>query len=214
MNRRRFLQAVSGSLLPAPLAAQAQQAGKVYRIGYLSPRPGIELQERTFREGLRELGYVEGQNLVIEWRFAKDAKADVYRQLATEIVRLNVDCILTVGLGTAVAAKHATTTIPIVIGTADDDPVRHGLIASFARPGGNVTGIVNLGEQLAGKRLQLIKETIPHASRVAIFSQPGRTAGSHVRETRAAARALGIQLQSLEIPGPEALDHAFNTAAE
>ena len=200
--------------LAAPLGGAMQQAGSVYRIGYLSPRPGIELPEKAFREGLRELGYVEGQNLVIEWRFAKDGRADVSRRMATELVRLNVDCILTIGMGAAVAAREATTTIPIVIGTADDDPVRYGLIASFARPGGNVTGIVNLGEQLAGKRLQLIKETIPHASRVAIFSHPGRTPGAHVRETQAAARGLGIQLQSLEIQGPEALDHAFNAAVK
>ena len=201
------------ALLVAPLASTAQQTGKVYRIGYLSPRPGIGSPEEHFRQGLRELGYVEGQNLVIEWRFARGNIA-AFPSLAAEIVRLNPDCILTFGLEATRVAKQATATIPIVMGTADDDPVTRGLITSFARPGGNVTGIVNVGEQLAGKRLQLLKEVVPQASRVAIlFAPPGSGVPSpHPRETQAAARALVIQLQSLEVRAPDRLEYAFHSA--
>jgi putative ABC transport system substrate-binding protein len=202
------------AVLVAPLTATAQPAGKVYRIGYISPRSGIERPDELFRQGLRELGYVEGQNLVIEWRFAKGEIA-AFPRLAAEIVRLNPDCIVTIGLEATRVAKQATATIPIVMGTADDDPVQRGLITSFARPGGNVTGIVSLGEQLAGKRLQLLREVAPQASRVAIlFASPGSDVSSpHLRETQAAARALGMQLQSLEIRAADGLERAFESAA-
>lgn len=201
------------AVLAAPLTATAQPAGKVYRIGYLSPRPGIEAPEELFRQGLRELGYVEGQNLVIEWRFAKGQNA-VFPSLAAEIVRLNPDCILTIGIEATRVAKSATATIPIVMGTGDDDPVQRGLIASYARPGANVTGIVNLGGELAGKRLQLLREVVPQASRVAILWSPPGSGGSsgHFRETQAAARALGIQLQSLEVRAADGLERAFESA--
>ena len=208
------------AVLAAPLAATAQQAGKVYRVGYISPRPGIELHDEAFRQGLRDFGYVEGQNLVIEWRFVK-GETEKFSGVAAELVRLNVDCILTLGVHATAVAKRATATIPIVMGAADDDPVRLGLIASFARPGGNVTGIVNIGHELAGKRLQLLKDVVPQASRVAIL-WPSRLAsgggpavpvpGGHLRETQTAAPALGIHLQSLEVRGPDGLERAFNSA--
>jgi putative ABC transport system substrate-binding protein len=133
------------SLTLAPLAPEAQHAGTVYRFGYLSPRPGIETQDKALIQALRELGYVEGQNLVIEWRFAK-GNIEMFPSLAAEIVRLKVDCILAVGVQATRAAKQATPTIPIVMGGVAADPVQEGLIASFARPGGNVTGVYAFGE--------------------------------------------------------------------
>jgi putative ABC transport system substrate-binding protein len=215
VDRRAFLSTVAGGLLAAPLAAEAQPAGKVYRIGYLSPRPGIEPQEEAFRQGLRELGYVEGQNLVIEWRFAK-GETVIFPTVAAELVRLKVDCIVTVGVTATAAAKQATSTIPIVMAAADDDPVRLGLIASFARPGGNVTGFVNVGHEQASKRLQLLKEVAPGASRVAVLfpKNPGGGPGGHLRETQVAASALGIQLQTLEVRAPDGLERAFNSAVK
>ena len=203
------------AVLAAPLAATAQQAGKVYRIGFMTPRLGIEPQDEAFRQALHELGYVEGQNLVIEWRHAKGDTAQ-FPGLAAELVRLNVDCIVTLGVHATRVAKQATATIPIVMGAADDDPVRLGLIASFARPDGNVTGIVNVGHELAGKRLQLLMEVVPQASRVAILwpSTGSGGPGGHLRETQAAARPLGIQLQSLEVRNPDGLEHAFNSAVK
>jgi len=186
----------------------------VYRIGYISPRPAIEIPDEAFRQGLRELGWVEGRNLIIEWRFTR-GRNELFPGLAAEVVRLNVDCILAIGVSAIQAAKQATATVPIVMGTADDDPVRRGLIESFARPGGNVTGIVNLGEQVAGKRLQLLKEVVPRATRVAILWPPFEGGPSpHLRETEAAARALGIQLQSIEVRAPDRFEDSFNIAVK
>ena len=187
MNRRTFIVTGAG-LLAAPLVGETQQpAGKVWRIGYLSPRLGIESTGEAFRQGMRDLGYVEGQNLVIEWRFAK-GNTSLFPSLAAEIVRLNVDCILTLGVHATRVAKDATATIPIVMGAADDDPVRLGLIASYARPGGNVTGFVNVGHELAGKRLQLLKEVVPQASRVAILWPSPAPPATFVRPKRLPAR--------------------------
>jgi putative ABC transport system substrate-binding protein len=202
------------AVLVAPLSATAQQAAKMYRVGYISPGLGIESPEEHFREGLREMGYVEAQNLVIEWRFAK-GKTETFPRLAAEIVRLNVDCILTIGVAATRAARQATATIPIVMGSSDDDPVQRGFIASFARPGGNVTGIISYAEQLAGKRLQLLKELVPSASRVAILWPPFSGGPSpHLPETQVAARALGIQLQSVEVRGADGLEQAFDSAVK
>jgi putative ABC transport system substrate-binding protein len=126
----------------APLAVEAQPAGKVHRIGYLTPRSGIEPREEAFRLALGQLGYVEGQNLVIEWRFTRGG--GVPPELAAELVRLKLDCILVTGVSAVAALKKATTTIPVVFGTVDADPVEEGLVASFARPGGNITGITGI----------------------------------------------------------------------
>jgi putative ABC transport system substrate-binding protein len=198
----------------APLVVEAQHAGTVYRIGYLSPRPGIETQEETLRQALRALGYVEGQNLVIEWRFAK-GNIETFPSLAAEIVRLKVDCILANGVGATRAAKQATATIPIVMVGAGDDPVRRGLVAGLARPGGNVTGIISLSEQLAGKRLQLLKEVVPHASRVAVVWPPFDGGPSpELLGTQAAGRELGVQLQSLEVRDSDGLEAAFRSVGE
>src|SRR5262245_27647361 len=199
------------------LAASAQQIGKVYRVGYVSPRPGIEVQEEAFRQGLRELGYVDGQNLVIEWRFVK-GMTEMFPGVTDELVRFNVDCIVTLGTNATAVAKRATATIPIIMAAADDDPVQLGLMASYARPGGNVTGIVNIGHEQAGKRLQLLKEVVRQASRVAVLwpDRPaaGGSSGGHLRETQAIAPALGVQLQSLGVRAPDGLERAFNGAVK
>src|SRR5260221_4152600 len=136
-NRRKLLVGLGASVLAAPFAHFAQQSEKVYRIGFLSPRPGIEAGEEAFQQGLRKLGYVEGQNIVIEWRFTK-GKVAPFPQLAGEMVRLRVDCILAVGVSAIDALKQSTKTIPIVMGTIDADPVKEGIIASLGRPGGNI----------------------------------------------------------------------------
>ncbi len=197
-------------LLAAPLPAEAQQAGKVYRIGWLARSRVHE----GFRQRLRELGYIEGQNLIIEWRSAK-GKRDLYPELAAELVRLKVDLIFTVGPHATRAAKQATSTIPIVMGNASVDPVRHGLVASLARPGGNITGLFDLMPDLAGKRLELLKEAFPKVSRVGHLSVRGNLPGvAHLKETEAVARALGVRVLALEVRGPDDLENAFRAAVE
>ena len=202
MDRRAFL-GLAGGLLAAPLAAEAQPAGKVYRIGYLgdSPpnTPEISRLHEAFRQGLRERGWVEGRNAVIVWRFA-EGRMERFPDLAAELVRLKVDLIVTLaGAPAARAAKQATTTIPIVA-VAVSDPVGQGLVASLARPGGNVTGLATLFPELAAKRLELLKETLPGVSRVAVLwnaANPGNVI--ILREVQAAARTLGVTLQSREV---------------
>jgi len=199
-------------LLAASLPAEAQQPGKVYRIGYLSRTASVH---EGFRQRLRELGYIEGQNLVIEAARLPKGKRDLYPELAAELVRLKVDLILTVGTVATRAAKQATSTIPIVMGNASVDPVRHGLVASLARPGGNVTGLFDMMQDLAGKRLELLKETFPKVSRVGHLSVRGNPPGvAHLKETEATGRALGVRIQALEVPGPDDLESAFRAAVE
>src|SRR5438477_9848096 len=213
-TRRKLLVALGTGGLAAAISSLAQQQSKVWRIGYLSPRAGIKSAEEAFLQGLRSLGCVDGKNIVIEWQFA-NGNADRLPEIAAELVRLNVDCILAGGANSALAAKRATTTIPIVMGNTDDDPARLGLVASLARPGGNVTGFINMGSQLAGKRLELLKETLPRASRVAILWVPNsRAAAGHVRAIARTARVLGVTLQSLEVRKPDDLEHAFLVAGE
>jgi putative ABC transport system substrate-binding protein len=149
-------------LLALSVSVQAQQPKKVYRLGYLSPRLGIDSGAQAFRQGLRELGYIEAQNLLMEWRFAK-GRSDLVPELASELVRLRLDCILAVGVGSIRALKQLTDTIPIVMGAIDADPVELGFIASLARPGGNITGFTGIPYDIAGKRLELLKETVPKA---------------------------------------------------
>src|SRR5712691_1130965 len=141
-------------ILTAPLTANAQPSTKVYRIGYVRGDLGWESQGEAFKQRLRELGYTEGQNLVIEARFAQ-GKSERYPEFAAELVRLKVDCLVVGGIPAIHAAKQATSTIPIVMINASDDPVRQGWITSLARPGGNITGVIDLGPELAGKRLEL-----------------------------------------------------------
>ncbi len=194
--------------------AHAQQATKVHRVGYVSPRNQIGRNEEAFRKRMHELGYVEGRNFSIDWRFA-GGKTSLFADFAAELVRLNVDTIVGQGVGATGAAKKATARIPIIMSNADDDPVRLGLVTSLARPGGNVTGFISISSDIAGKRLELLKETVPKASRIAILSRPrsqGTAAATHVRETEIAARALSIKLESLEARGREDLENAFRRA--
>jgi len=214
MDRRAFLGALA--LLAAPLAAEAQQAAKVARIGYLSPNlaTGPHLRE-AFRQGLRDLGYVEGRNLVIEYRDA-EGKVERLPALAAELVALKVDVIVTEGANTRVplAAKQATRTLPIVFASAAD-PVGSGLVTSLARPGGNVTGSSGLSTELVGKRLELLTQAVPGVGQVAVLWLPGvygeRTEKEMLTGAEVAARGLGVRLQFVEATrDPADLDRAFS----
>src|SRR5215831_16157888 len=190
--------------------AEAQQPKKVPRIGYLGL---IEIPERdeAFRKGLREHGYVEGQNIHVEYRFA-GGRAERLAELAPELVRLKVDLIVTTGAVVTDAAKRATGTIPIVF-TVVVDPVESGFVASLARPSGNITGFSTLNAETAGKRLELLREVKPQISRVAVLQNPANSASPlMVKETEAAAKRLGIRLQLLEIRSPDDLVGAFQAA--
>ncbi len=204
------------SLLAAPLAADAQQAGKVPRIGFLSATSPSERPPLldAFRQRLRELGWVEGQNIVIDYRYA-EGRVDRLPGLAAELVRLKADLIVSFGTQGVTAAKNATETIPIVM-IAVRDPIGIGLIASLARPGGNVTGVSgSAGLEWVAKQLELLKETVPKIRRVAILSNP--TNAYHqlaIREVDVAARAFGMQLQLLEAQGPNEFDGAFAAMAK
>jgi putative ABC transport system substrate-binding protein len=197
------------SLLAVPLAAVAQPAGQVWRIGYLNAGSG-EISE-AFRQGLQELGYVEGQNIVIEYRQA-DNQLDRLADLSAELARLPVDIIVTEGENAARAVQHATRTIPIVL-AAGNDPVGLGLVASLARPEGNLTGLSLMSLELEGKRLELLKEAVPTASRVGVLFNPASSNAVHLwRETESAARSLGVQLHALEVRHADELEPAFITA--
>jgi putative ABC transport system substrate-binding protein len=212
MKRREFIALLGGAALAWPLAARAQQAGKVYRIGLFSA--GTDTFRKTWlalADGLRELGWIEGKNVLFERRFAEN-QLDRLPGLAAELVRLDVDLIVTGGTLAPLAAKQATATIPIVMGAAGD-PVGSGLVASLARPGGNVTGLSLMAPDLGGKRLELLKEILPGISRVAILWNAANPYPALVfRETQDAARTLRIELQSLEVRGPGDLDSALDAA--
>ena len=191
--------------------AEAQQSAKIPRIGVLLTNPRAALSARTeaFQHGLLELGYVEGKNIVIEWRSA-DGKVDRLPELAAELVRLKVDVIVTGGATATRPAKEATATIPIVM-AQDGDPVGAGLIASQARPGGNITGLSNLAPELSGKRMELLKETVPKISRVAVLwylDLPN--VAPYLNHTEDAARKLGLQIQSLGVRAPNEIESAFS----
>jgi len=201
--------ALAAGSLAAPRVAQAQQAGKVPRIGFLffgSPGPSPELA--AFRQGLRELGYIEGQNIPIEYRFAS-GRVERLPELAAELVRLKVDVIVTPATPASLAAKQATSTIPIVF-AAVADAVGAGLVANFARPGGNITGMTSISAELSGKRLELLKEVTPKASRVAVLYNPAdRSNVLFLKELQEAAPALGLTLQPLEVREPGEFQGAF-----
>jgi putative ABC transport system substrate-binding protein len=201
------------ALCGAPAIAEAQQSTKVRRIGYLTSASGLGPREEAFRQGLRGLGYVEGQNIVIEYRFAQ-GKLDHLPDRAAELVRLKVDVIVTPSTLDALAAQRATRTIPIVM-AASGDAVATGLVASLARPGGNITGLTALSRELSGKRLELLKEAVPGLSRVAVLWNAANPDKAHdVEETQVAARALGLQVQSLEVRGPNDFESAFRAATK
>jgi putative ABC transport system substrate-binding protein len=210
-QRRGFLIA-AGAFLAAPFATDAQQPGRIARIGFLSLNmAGNPRGTDSFRQGLREHGYVEGRNVVIEYRDA-ERKFERFPALAAELVALKVDVIVAPSVVASQAAKQATKTIPIVFaGVAD--PVADGLVASLARPGGNVTGLSNLAPELVAKRLELLQEAVPGVSRVAILWQPGSgmegTDKKTLKDAEVAARALGVRLQVVEARGPAELQRAY-----
>ena len=213
MDRRSTVLALL-ALGAAPFAAEAQQAAKIARIGYLATNGAASPHLReAFLQGLRDLGYVEGRNLVIEYRDA-EGKVERLPALAAELVALKVDVIVTEGGSTVapLAAKQATRTLPIVFAAAAD-PVTSGLVTSLARPGGNVTGLSNLTAELVGKRLELLTQAVPGVSRVAVLWQPGaageRTEKEMLTGAEVAARGLGVRLQFVEARDPADFDRAF-----
>ncbi len=197
-------------ILAAPLVADAQQPPKIPRIGYLggfSPSAGAPLLE-AFRQGLRELGYVEGQNIFIDFRWA-EGRPDRFPALAAELINLRVDVIVTYSNPAVTALQQATRTIPIVVASMGD-PVASGFVASLARPGGNITGFSTLSEELGGKRVELLREAVPKVSRVAVLAG-SQTASQRTqwREIQAAAKALKVTPQRQEVAGPDEIEHAF-----
>ena len=211
MKRREFISAL-GLAIVWPLALRVQEVKKVPKIGYLSPgsaSPGPLAYHDEFRRGLRELGYEEGRNIVVEYRFA-EGKFDRLDQLAAELVRLNVDVIVSVVTQASVAAKHATSTIPIVI-VSVADPVGAGLVASLARPGANVTGTSAMTSEVIGKSLALLKQTVPIVSPVAVLWNPNNVTyqGQILRETEMAAGKLGVELQTFGVRAPDDFDRTF-----
>src|SRR5215510_14443376 len=213
-GNRKFIGLALGALLAVYLPAEAQQPKKIPRIGFLlGTSPGPDPRVEGFRQGLRDLGYVEGKNIAIEWRYA-EGKEDLVPKLAAELVHLNVEIIFTDGTNVTRAAKNSTKTIPIVM-ASDADAVGMGFVASLARPGGNITGLVNLFAGLSGKRLELLKEAIPGISRVGIVWNPENSASvSGFKETQEAAQALAMQLQSLEVRGADDFLGTFQAASK
>ena len=211
MDRRAFLGGAASTMLVAPRAAEAQPAGKVHRIGLLAPgsATGDSRPRDAFLDGLRELGWIEGQNLVIERRFA-DGQLDRLPALATELVRLKVELIAAATAAPVLAAKNATGTIPIVMLTVAD-PVGRGLVSSLSRPGGNVTGVAyGVGTETFGKGLDLLREAVPKVRRVAVVWNPDGAGSSLLTASiKSAARSLGLELQLVEARGPTEFDAAF-----
>jgi len=207
---------VTGAMLFALCSsAEAQQPAKVPRIGYLAGPSLSSMSARTeaFRQGLRELGYVEGKNIVMEYRYA-EGKLDRLPALAAELVRLKLDVIVTGGPTPTRAAKAATSTIPIVM-AQHTDPVGSGSVASLARPGGNITGLSTLSPEISGKRLEILKEIVPKLSRVAVFGTSTSASNAQdLREVELAAGALGVKIQLLEIIGPKDIETAFRAAGK
>ena len=213
MDRRRFLLTALVGALAEPFAAEAQQAAQIARIGWLGiNRAASPHLSEAFRQGLRDLGYVEGRNVMIEYRDA-EGKLERLPVLAAELVALKVDVIVAGPTPATLAAKQATRTIPIVFASGGD-PVTDGLVTSLARPGGNVTGLSGLSPELAGKWLEQLKLAVPEVSRVAALWQPGgvgeRTEKDMRKGAEVAARALGVRLHFVEARGPEDFDRAFS----
>ncbi|MEO8316484.1 MAG: ABC transporter substrate-binding protein [Pseudomonadota bacterium] len=211
VDRRTFISGFASALVAAPLAAHAQQAGKVFRIGILEAIPATRNAANldALRKGLREFGYVEGRNLIIEYRSA-DGRAERFPELASELVRLKADLIVTRGTPAARAAKGATATIPVVMATMGDP---RAMVASFARPGGNITGMTTFSTELTAKRIELLKELVPNLSRVALLHNMGNPAAPpEWDETKTAARSLGLQAELLDVRSEGDLGRAFERA--
>jgi putative tryptophan/tyrosine transport system substrate-binding protein len=208
MRRREFIAALGGAAA-IPLAARAQQPSRVPRVGFLFyGAPELSLEVDAFRQGLRELGYVEGQNIIVEYRFARGQLGKLL-ELAAELVRLKVEVIVTPTTPASIAAKEATNTIPIVIaGIAD--AVGAGLVTNLARPGGNITGLTSISAELGGKRLELLKRFVPEASRVAVVHDPNDQSNVLIlKELQAAAPAVGLELQPIEVREANDFKDAF-----
>jgi ABC-type uncharacterized transport system substrate-binding protein len=198
-------------LMVSGARAEAQQAKKMPRIGYLASDSKSPSHE-AFRQGLRDLGYLEGQSIVVEWRYAED-KPDRFPELAAELVRLKLDAIVAANVAALAALKRATTTIPIVVASYGGDLVADGIVASFARPGGNITGVTPLDPELSGRQMELLKETLPKLSRLAVMWKPDDSGSPRQwQETQTAAAALGIQLFSLRVQTSGELDKAIGGA--
>jgi putative ABC transport system substrate-binding protein len=207
MERRTFLGVIAGGLLVAPLGAEAQQAGKVYRIGFLRAGQPPESYLDGFQQGLRERGYVYGQNVVVEFR-ATDGSVDPLPRLTEELLRLKVDVFLASAAPAAVAVRRATTSVPIVfVGVVD--PVGLGLVPSLGRPGGSITGLATTSADFAGKRLELLRAIVPSLRRVAVLWHPANPSNPiQLKGAQAAARALGMRLEPVSIEGPNDFDSA------
>ena len=211
MDRRAFIGTVAGGFLAAPLRAHAQQAEKVYRIGIVEAIPAAENAANldALRKGLRDLGYIEGRNLIIEYRSA-DGRAERFPQLAADLVRLNVDLIVTRGTPATRAAKSATGTIPVVMATMGDP---HALVASYAHPGANVTGVTTFSTELTAKRIELLKELVPNLSRLALLQNMGNPAAApEWEETKRAARSRNLHAELLDVRSDGELARAFELA--
>jgi putative ABC transport system substrate-binding protein len=210
VRRRKFIAITSGAVVALPLSTLAQSPTDVHRIGFLSSASSSAGAERlqAFKEGLRDLGYVEGQNLTIEYRWA-EGKDDRLSALAAELVALKVDLIVTQGTLATIAARAASPTIPIVFAAAGD-PLQAKLVASLGRPGGNVTGFAVLGAEMTAKRMEVLREAVPGVVRIAaVWNRSNPSSEPEWKETEGAAKALGIQLQSLEVTDPGSLASAF-----
>jgi putative tryptophan/tyrosine transport system substrate-binding protein len=206
MKRRRFIELLGATALTWPLAAKAERAGPVPKIGVLGTLPPGDVTYRALLRGLQDLGYIEGKDVVLEYRWGDPRR---FPEFASELVRLNVDIIATFGTPAAQAAKQATATVPIVLALIGD-PVRTGVVASLARPGGNVTGVSNLAPGMVTKRLELLQEAVPNSSRVALLWNPANQDQlAHFTEAQAGARSLGVTLQSVSVRSHEELEHAL-----
>jgi putative tryptophan/tyrosine transport system substrate-binding protein len=209
---------VAAAVLTFAVITEAQQTGKIFRIGFLDPgtASGSAVLVDAFRRELGKLGWIEGKNITIEYRFAENKGQNRLPELAAELVRLKVDLIVTTGDGPTFGAKKATSTIPIVM-TTSSDPVAQGLVASLARPGGNVTGLSSLASELITKRLEVLNDVIPKLTRVGVLRPPGANiAGDlQLKELRPAARALKLKLEEIETqPDPKGLESAFQIAKQ
>jgi putative tryptophan/tyrosine transport system substrate-binding protein len=215
MKKKITRLAVCALLFALCSSVQAQQPTKIPRIGFLTAVSVSSFAGRTeaFRQGLRDLGYVEGKNIVIEYRYG-DGKTDRLNQLADELVHIKVDIIVTGGAPATISAKDATRTIPIVM-ASDADPVGSGIVASLARPGGNITGFSTLATEIGGKRLELLKEIVPRLSHMAVFgtsTYPGNAQA--LKEMEVAAGAFGVKLQYRDVLDPKEIDAAFREASK
>jgi putative ABC transport system substrate-binding protein len=213
MDRRAFLAGATALLLTIPLTVEAQQARKIPRIGVLvtGPPPGEHICVVALRRGLSDLGYVEGRTHVLEIRWAKGRPEETFPSFGTELVRLGVDLIVSVTAQGLVEAKQAVATVPVVM-AASSHPLERGLIASYGRPGGNITGLATFTGEMFAKRVQLLAEALPGVARVAVLRLPGDQSDFVVRDLEMAARRIGLKLQVIEVQRPEDFPGAFQAA--